>query len=200
MKLWYKISVSQQDVDFLVRCYEIQAWSCLEGFRVDCVWVVMVSDQYIPISLAWCDWEPSCLIRINFPGKIHYLEEDNIGVFWLSGLRELVLLWIWFWMHDLFLCWSEALPRFLEVPKYGFFSSARCLWTRSNDRPGQEVKNVLWLLFPILNEWGSRRMRGGILLMYFLICTRKCSLQNIRQELWTPSLDYFSGSSSTCKG
>ena len=29
------------------------------------------------------------------------------------------MLWIWVWVHDVFLCGSEALPRFLEVPKYG---------------------------------------------------------------------------------
>ena len=148
MKVWSQTSLVQQAVDFLVCCCYILAWSCLEGFSVDCVWVVMVSNQYILIALAWCDWETSCLIHINFPGKIHCLEEDKIGIFWLCGLRELVVLWIWFWMHDLFLCWSEALPWLLEVPKYGWLFFMRCLWTRSTDRPGQEVNKFLVIDFP----------------------------------------------------
>ena len=36
----------------------------------------------------------------------------------MCGWRELVLLWIWVWVHDLVLCGSEALPRLLEVPNY----------------------------------------------------------------------------------
>ena len=56
-----------------------------------------------------------------------------------------------------------------------------------------------WLLFPIQNEWGSSRMHSGSPPMWFLICTCKCSLQNIRQELWTPSLVSFAGSSLTYK-
>ena len=61
---------------------------------------------------------PSCLICIHFPGQINCLKKDKIGVLWLCGLRELVLLWIWVWVHDLVLCGSEDLLRLLEVTKY----------------------------------------------------------------------------------
>ena len=76
----------------------------------------------------------------------------------------------------------------------------RCLCTRSNDRPGQEVKKFFWLLSTIQNEWCSRRMRGYSPPMCFLICTRKRPLKNICQESWTPSLVSFAGSSLTCIG
>ena len=74
------------------------------------------------------------------------------------------------------------------------------LCTRSNDRPGQEVKKFLWFIFPIQNEWGSIRMRGDNPPMLFLTCTRRRSPQNIRQESWTTSLVYFAGSNLTCTG
>ena len=79
----------------------------------------MVSDKDILITLACSDWEPSCPICIHFPGQINCLEKDKIGVFKLCPLRELVMLWIWVLMHNLFFCGSEPLPWLLEVPKYG---------------------------------------------------------------------------------
>ena len=57
----------------------------------------------------------------------------------------------------------------------------------------------LWLISPIRDAWVSSRMRDGSPLLYFLICTHKRSLQNLCQELWTPSLGYFDGSRLTCK-
>ena len=72
--------------------------------------------------------------------------------------------------------------------------------TRSNDRPGQEVKKFLWLLFPIQIEWGSSMMCGDNPSVWYLTSTSTCFPQNIHQELWTPSLLYFTGSNWTCTG
>ena len=55
----------------------------------------------------------------------------------------------------------------------------------------------LWLLSPIQFEWGSSRMCGDNSPMWFLTCTRRRSLKNIRQESWTPSLVSFAGSNLT---
>ena len=66
--------------------------------------------------------------------------------------------------------------------------------TRSDNKPGQEVKNVfLFLLFTRI-EWGYRMMRDGNPWVYLLICAHKHYQQNIRQELGTLSLDYYIGS------
>ena len=152
MKVKSHTSVGQQAVEFLVSCCEVQAWSCLEGFSVDGLWVKVVSDEDILITPAWSDWEPPCLICIKFSGQINCLFKNKIGVLRMCGLRELVLLWIWVWVHDLVLCGSEALPWLLEVPKYCRLFFLRFFWTRSTDRPDQEVKNFLVIAFPHL-EW-----------------------------------------------
>ena len=103
-------------------------------------------------------------------------------------------------MHDLFLCGYEALPRFLEVPKYGWL----CFLVVCEPGPmiclDKKWRSFCVCFSPSWMSGGSSRMRGGSPLMSFSICTRKRSLKNICQELWTPSLGYFSGSSLTCKG
>ena len=48
---------------------------------MDGVGVIIIGDQDIPVALARCNWEPSCLVRINVYWDIHCLEEDTIGVF-----------------------------------------------------------------------------------------------------------------------
>ena len=58
--------------------------------------------------------------------------------------------------------------------------------------------SFLWLLSPIQIEWGSSRIGGDSPPMCSLICTCRRSLQNIRQESWTPSLVSSVGSNLTC--
>ena len=58
-------------------------------------------------------------------------------------------------------------------------------------------RSFLWLLFSIQIEWGSSRTRGDNPPMWFLTCTCRSYLQNIRQESWTPSLVSFAGSNLT---
>ena len=147
MKVWSQSSVGQQAVEFLVRCCEIQAWSCLEGFSVDCIWVVMVSGKDILIALAWNDWEPSCLIYINFPGKINCLEKDKIAFSLLCGLKGTddaldLVLYAW-----LCLVWIWGPFAFAGGAQVWLIFFVRCLWTRSNDRPVQEVKKSLVIAF-----------------------------------------------------
>ena len=81
-----------------------------------------------------------------------------------------------------------------RCPSMVDFVLGKYFCTRSNNRPGQEVKKFLWLLFPIHIEWGSSMMCGDNPPVYSLTCTCTRSPQIIRQELWTPSLVYFSGS------
>ena len=52
---------------------------------MDSVEFVVVCYQYILVSLDGCNWEPSCLVRVNFPCQMHFLGEYNIGVFWMLG-------------------------------------------------------------------------------------------------------------------
>ena len=158
----------------------------------------MIGNQDILIVFALCNWKPYCLVLINFPWEIHFLGEDKIGVFWLRGWWELVLFWIWLWMHNLFLCLSEAFSQLLEGTKYGW------LFLLSFCAPGLMISlakkwiGFLWLLSPIQIEWGSSRMRGDSPTMCFLTCTRRRSLKNICQESLTPSLVSFDGSNLTC--
>ena len=145
-------SVGQQAVEFLVCCCEVQAWSCIEGFSLDGVWVKVVSNEDIIITPAWSDWELSCLICINFPGQINYLKKKRL-VF-----SDCVAWGNWSWygsgsgcmilscvdMRPFHGCWR--CPRIVDC----FF--LRCFWTRSTDRPGQEVKKFLVIAFPH-TEW-----------------------------------------------
>ena len=154
----------------------------------------MIGDQDILVSLAWCNWEPSCLVHINFPWEIHCLEEDKIGVFWLRGWWELAFFWIWIWMDNLLLCWSDA---FFAVA--GGAQVWLIVFLLSVCAPGPMIglakkwRSFLWFISPIQIEWGSIRMRGDSTPMCFLTCTRRRSLQNICQESRTPSLVYFVG-------
>ena len=165
---------------FLVRFCQIQAWSCLERFCMDCVWFIIIGEHDILIALAWCNWEPSCSVRIHFPWEIHCLEEDKIGVFLLRGVWELIVSgsgseWITFFCVDL--------RPFCGYWRCSNMVFSKCLCTRSNDRPGQEVTKFFVVVFPIQIERSSSRMRGDSQPMWFLTCTRKRSLKNIRQEL-----------------
>ena len=69
---------------------------------------------------------------------------------------------------------------------------------RSDDRPVQEVKIFLCLLSPIHIEWGYSMMCGDNPPGCPLTCTCTHFPQNIRQDLWTPSLVYFAGSNWAC--
>ena len=80
-----------------------------------------------------------------------------------------------------------------------------CFWnkylcTRSNVKTGQEVKKFFVFAFPIQILWGSSMMCGDNPPVCSLTCTSMRSPQNICQELWTPSLVYFSGSNLACAG
>ena len=166
---------------------------------MDGVGVIVVCYQYILGALAGCNWEPSCLVRVVFPVKPTVLRKTRlvspdcvVGVNW--SCYEYGSAWSTFSCVDLmpFLgCWR--CPSMVD-----FLVKYFC--TRSDDRPGQEVKIFLWLIFSIQIEWGSRIMRGDNPQVCPLTCTHTNPPQNIRQELSTLSLFYFAGSNWACTG
>ena len=159
----------------------------------------MVSDEDILITLAWSDWEPFFyLYKVSRKDQLYWRRlywcfltvwlEGTVNAMDLGLDARIFLVWIW---------GPSAVAGGAQVWLIVF------LWGVCEPGPmiglDKKWRSFCWFIFPILNEWGSSRMRGGIPLMYFSICTRNRSLQNIRQELWTPSLGYFYGSSSTFK-
>ena len=147
MKVRSQTSVVQQAVEFLVRCCEVQAWSCIEGFSVDGVWVKVVSDEDILITPDWSDWVPSCLICINFPGQINCLKNTRLvfsdcvawGKWSCSGYGSGCMILYCVDLRPFRGCWR--CPSIVNC----FF--LRCYWTRSTDRSVQEVKKLLVIAF-----------------------------------------------------
>ena len=91
-------------------------------------------------------------------------------------------------------------------PFWGFWSCpsmvdsylVKYVCTRSDDKPGQEVKNFLSFILPTQIEWGSSMMCGDNPQVCLLICTHAHSPQNICQDFGTLSLDYYAGSNWAC--
>ena len=115
---------------------------------MDCVGVIIIGDQDILISLAWCNWEPSCLFLISFPERSTVLKKKILvssdcvdGGNWSFSVSSFE--WITFSCVDMRPfrgCWR--FPSIVDC----FFT--KCLCTKSNDRLGQEVKKFFCDLFP----------------------------------------------------
>ena len=116
------------------------------------VWVIVVCHQYIFVSFAGRDWKPSCLVRVNFPVKYTVLRKTRLvpsdcadGVNW-SGCDSgpgSDYVWSSFFCVDwrsFRCCW--IFTRMVACVLFKYFI------TRSDDKPGQEMKICFNCLYP----------------------------------------------------